>query len=303
MVSKVKGSETEKRESPLLQFLQRNMKYFLILPPLIVVIVFLLVPSLMVLLLSFNKGSVTRFDPTNIVLDNFIAVFSRSSTYVILRDTLGMSLLAALVTLLVAYPVAYFIAFKIQNFQLQGIITFMLVAPYWVDWSIRSISWLSILGEKGLVNYVLMSLGLINEPLSELLFTRWTLIIIWVQTNLLFMIFPIYLSLTLIDPDLVNVARTLGASPFKAFTKITFRLSLPGVVIGIIFVFISTLGDYVTPALWAGGLQMLGLTVQQYAWYFNWPMAATYAVLLLMVTLGVIWIVLRFANIKQVFYK
>jgi spermidine/putrescine transport system permease protein len=296
-------SEAEKRESPLITFVRKNARYFLILPPLIVVILFLVVPSLMILLLSFNKGSVTRFDPTNISIDNFIAVFSRPSTYIILRDTLGMSVLAALVTLLVAYPVAYFLSFKIQNFQLQGIITFMLVAPYWVDWSIRSISWLSILGEKGLVNYVLMSLGLIKQPLSELLFTRWTLLIIWVQTNLLFMIFPIYLSLTLIDPDLINVARTLGASPFKAFTKITFRLSLPGVVIGIIFVFISTLGDYVTPALWAGGLQMLGLTVQNYAWHFNWPMAAAYSVLLLAVTLGVIWIVLRFANIKQVFYK
>jgi spermidine/putrescine transport system permease protein len=296
-------SEAEKRGSPLITFVQKNARYFLILPPLIVVILFLIVPSLMVLLLSFNKGMVTKFDPTKITLENFIAVFSRPSTYIILRDTLGMSVLAALVTLLVAYPVAYFLSFKIQNFQLQGIITFMLVAPYWVDWSIRSISWLSILGEKGLVNFVLMSLGLIKQPLSELLFTRWTLLIIWVQTNLLFMIFPIYLSLTLIDPDLINVARTLGASPFKAFTKITFRLSLPGVVIGIIFVFISTLGDYVTPALWAGGLQMLGLTVQNYAWHFNWPMAAAYSVLLLAVTLGVIWIVLRFANIKQVFYK
>jgi spermidine/putrescine transport system permease protein len=291
------------RESPLIAFVRKNAKYFLILPPLIVVILFLVVPSFMVLLLSFNKGSVTRFNPTNISLDNFIAVFSRPSTYIILRDTLGMSVLAALVTLVVAYPVAYFLSFKIQNFQLQGIITFMLVAPYWVDWSIRSISWLSILGEKGLVNYVLMSLGFIKQPLPQLLFTRWTLIIIWVQTNLLFMIFPIYLSLTLIDPDLINVARTLGASPFKAFTKITFRLSLPGVVIGIIFVFIATLGDYVTPALWAGGLQMLGLTIQNYAWHFNWPMAAAYSVLLLVVTLGVIWIVLRFANIKQVFYK
>jgi len=296
-------SEAEKRESPLVAFVRKNIRYFLILPPLIVVIIFLVVPSLMILLLSFNKGSVTRFDPTNISLDNFIAVFSRPSTYIILRDTLGMSVLAALVTLLVAYPVAYFISFKIKNFQLQGIITFMLVAPYWVDWSIRSISWLSILGEKGLVNYALMSLGLIKQPLSELLFTRWTLLIIWVQTNLLFMIFPIYLSLTLIDPDLINVARTLGASPFKAFTRVTFRLSLPGVVIGVIFVFISTLGDYVTPALWAGGLQMLGLTVQNYAWHFNWPMAAAYSVLLLAVTLGVIWIVLRFANIKQVFYR
>ncbi|MEM2991527.1 MAG: hypothetical protein QXQ02_10150, partial [Halobacteria archaeon] len=94
-MSEAKGSETEIRESPLLQFMRKNMRYFLILPPLIVVILFLLTPSLMILLLSFNKGSVTRFDPTNISLDNFIAVFSRPSTYVILRDTLGMSVLAA----------------------------------------------------------------------------------------------------------------------------------------------------------------------------------------------------------------
>ncbi|MGC8962170.1 MAG: ABC transporter permease, partial [Candidatus Bathyarchaeia archaeon] len=129
------------------------------------------------------------------------------------------------------------------------------------------------------------------------------LLIIWVQTNLLFMIFPIYLSMMKIDPDLLNVAKTLGASPWKAFYNVTFKLSLPGVIIGVIFVFVSTLGDYVTPALWAGGLQMLGLTIQNYAWAFRWPLAATYSVIMLAITVILLYILLKVANIKQVFYE
>jgi ABC-type spermidine/putrescine transport system permease subunit I len=220
-----------------------------------------------------------------------------------MRDTFGMSLLAALVALGIAYPIAYLLAFKVENPTVQSMVLFGLLVPYWVDWSIRSISWLSILGEEGLVNYILMGLGIIKAPLKELLFTRLTLVIIWVQTNLLFMIFPIYLSMMKIDPDLLNVAKTLGASPRKAFYNVTFKLSLPGVIIGVIFVFVSTLGDYVTPGLWAGGLQMLGLTIQNYAWAFRWPLAATYSVIMLAITVALLYILLKIANIKQVFYE
>ncbi|MEM4246653.1 MAG: ABC transporter permease, partial [Candidatus Bathyarchaeia archaeon] len=245
----------------------------------------------------------TVFNPSQITVTNFIDVLGRPLIYKIMRDTFGMSLLTSLVTLAVAYPIAYFLAFKIENPTIQSMTLFGLLVPYWVDWSIRSISWLSILGEGGLINYALMALGIVKTPLRELLFTRLTLVIIWVQTNLLFMIFPIYLSMMKIDPDLTNVAKTLGATPRKTFYNIVFKLSIPGVVIGIIFVFVSTLGDYVTPALWAGGLQMLGLTVQNYAWAFRWPLAATYSVLMLLITVILIYIMLRFANIKQVFYE
>jgi len=230
-------------------------------------------------------------------------MFERTTTYIVMRDTFGMSLTAALVTFAAGYPIAYFLAFKMANFRLQGIILFLLVAPYWVDWSIRSISWLSILGGEGLVNYALMSLGLIETPLKELLFTRGTLVIIWVQTNLVFFIFPTYLSLVKIDPELISVAQTLGASPRRAFYNITFKLSLPGAIVGLIFVFVSTLGDYVTPALWAGGMQMLGLTIQNYFFEFRWPVASTYSALMLGVTLLILFLLLRMVNIKQVFYE
>jgi len=284
-------------------FLAENSKYLLIIPPAAFFIFFLLIPTILVLLLSLNAGEALAFNPTQLTLENYAHMFERTTTYLVMRDTFGMSLTAALVTFAAGYPIAYYLAFKMKNFRLQGIILFLLVAPYWVDWSIRSISWLSILGGEGLVNYALMSLGLIQTPLKELLFTRGTLVIIWVQTNLVFFIFPTYLSLVKIDPELVSVAQTLGASPRRAFYNITFKLSLPGAIVGLIFVFVSTLGDYVTPALWAGGMQMLGLTIQNYFFEFRWPVASTYSALMLGVTLLILFLLLRMINIKQVFYE
>jgi len=285
------------------EFISRRSVYLMILPPLAISVLFMLAPTVSVLLLSFNKGTTVTFDPTRITLENYFSIFTRPTTYIVLRDTLGMSLLATLMTFIIAYPVAYFLAFKVENFRLQNVITFLLVIPYWVDWSIRSISWLSILGREGIVNYLLLSLGLTQTPIAELLFTRWTLLIIWIQTNVLFMLFPIYLALSRVDPELLDVAQSLGATPSRSFYHVTFKLSLPGVVVGSMFVFVSTIGDYVTPALWAGGLQMLGLTVQNYAWLFQWPFASAYGVLLLAVTMAVIYVLLKVVNIKQVFYE
>lgn len=281
----------------------KHSKYFLILPALIFFIFFLVLPTLMVLLLSLNTGEAITFNPARVSVENIIFVLYQSSTYTIIRDTFSMSLLSALTALIFAYPVAYFLVFKVTSPVTRSLVLFALLVPYWVDWSIRSISWLSILGKEGIVNFLLLNLGLIKRPFEELLFTRLTLVIIWVQTNLLFMIFPIYLSLLKVDPELVNVAQTLGASPTRTFYHITFKLSLPGVIIGLIFVFVSTLGDYVTPGLWAGGLQMLGLVIQTYAWHFRWPLASSYSVIMLTVTLALLYLLLKVVNIKQVFYE
>lgn len=300
MVSDV-GDLSEK--TSIREFLTRHSSYMLMLPPLIAFILFLIIPTAMVLLLSFNSGGQVTFDPTQITIKNYIKMFTRQTTYILIEQTFGMSILSTVVTLIIAYPVSYFLAFKVESFRFQNILLFLLIIPYWVDWSIRSISWLSILGGDGVINYLLLSLGWIKEPIGELLFTRWTLLIIWAQTNMLFMIFPIYLALIKIDPELLNVAQALGASPSRTFYHVTFKLSLPGVIVGSVFVFVSTVGDYVTPALWAGGLQTLGLTVQNYAWLFEWPVASTFAVLMLAVTVTILYVMLKTVNIKQVFYE
>lgn len=276
-------------------------KYLMITPVTITYIVFLVIPTAMLLLLSFNTGQRTTFDLSQATFANYVKVVSNPTFYEILMNTFGMSLLTAFLTFLIVYPVAYFLAFKIENVRLQGIILFLLLAMYWIDWSVRSLAWLPILGEQGLVNYILMSLGIIKEPI-KLLFSRITLLIIWIQTNLLFMLFPTYLALSRINPELIYTAKALGANDWKAFWHITFKLSLPGVTVGLIFVFVSTLGDYATPSLWAGGLQTLGLTVHHYASYFMWPLASTYATIMLVISLVLLSLILRISNIKRIFY-
>jgi putative spermidine/putrescine transport system permease protein len=209
-----------------------------------------------------------------------------------------MSLLTCAVTLLVGYPAAYFLAFHVQSRAIKNLVISLLLVPFLIDWNIRSIAWIPILGEGGAVNYLLRAAGFIEQPIS-FLYSRWTLIFMWLQSNILFMIFPIYLALTRIDPDVINAAKTLKAPPYRVFYDIIFKLSLPGVVVGIVFVFVSTLGDYITPSLWAGGLQMLGLSIAQNAANFVWPYAATQALVLVLIALAVLVILFKIVNIKQ----
>ncbi len=279
--------------------LNRYGRYLLLLPGFATIIFFLIIPLTLIILISFQQtfGS----GPPVFTLDNYIRFFTSPQTQTIMLNTFGMSLLASLLTLIVAYPAAYFLAFKIKSEKAKTYIISLLLVPFLIDWNIRTIAWIPILGESGIINYVLMSLGIIDKPLS-FLFSRYTLFVIWVQTNLLFMIFPIYLALSRIDPDLVNAAKTLRAPPYRVFYDVIFKLSLPGVVVGFIFVFVSTLGDYITPALWAGGIQTLGLSVANYAANFVWPYAATLSTILIIISLGILYILLKIVDIKKLVY-
>jgi putative spermidine/putrescine transport system permease protein len=113
------------------------------------------------------------------------------------------------------------------------------------------------------------------------------------------MIFPIYLALIRIDPDLINAARVLKAPPSKVFFNIIFKLSLPGVAVGFTFVLVNTLGDYITPALWAGGIQVLGLSIASFAANFVWPYAATLSTVLVLIAMAVLFVLFKLVDIKK----
>lgn len=279
--------------------LTRYGRYILLLPGFLTIGFFLIIPLILVVLMSFYQSY--GQGPQIFTLENYIKFFTSPQTLTIMYNTFGMSLLASLITLVVAYPAAYFLVFKIKSDKLKTYIISLLLVPFLIDWNIRTIAWIPILGEGGAVNYILMKLGIIHKPLS-LLFSRYTLFIIWVQTNLLFMIFPIYLALSRIDPDLINAARTLRAPPHRVFYDVIFKLSLPGVVVGFIFVFVATLGDYITPALWAGGIQVLGLSIANYASNFVWPYAAALSTILIIIALGILYILLKVVDIKKLVY-
>lgn len=275
--------------------------YLLLLPGLITSIVFVLVPSIIMIVMSFYKQVGLSFE-TTFTLENYVKFLSSRQSIPILVNTFSTSLITCILCLIVAYPFAYFLAFKIKNEKIKTYILTLLMTPFLIDWTIRSVAWVSVLGEGGLLNYILMSLGVLSEP-GRFLFSREALFVIWTQTNIVFMIFPIYLALSRIDPDLIGAAKVLKAPPHRVFYDIIFKLSLPGVICGIIFVFVSTLGDYITPGLWAGGLQVLGLSVATYAGNFLWPQAAALGTILLAVAVLVLYILLKIVDIKKLVYE
>jgi len=281
--------------------LPKYTNYLLLLPGLITSIVFVLIPSIIMIVMSFYKQVGLSFE-TTFTLENYVKFLSSRQSIPILINTFSTTLITCILCLIIAYPFAYFLAFKIQNEKLKTYITTLLMTPFLIDWTIRSVAWVSVLGEEGLLNYILLNLGLISEP-GRFLFSREALFVIWTQTNIVFMIFPIYLALSRVDPDLIGAAKVLKAPPHRVLYDIVFKLSLPGVICGVIFVFVSTLGDYITPGLWAGGLQVLGLSVATYSGNFLWPQAAALGTILLGVAVLVLYILLKIVDIKKLVYE
>ena len=278
---------------------EKLQNHVLIIPSMLVVAVFGILPLAFIVLVSFYQASFEGFIPV-FTPSNYSALFGSALTAKILYTTLRLSAITVVLALVLGYPIAYTLAYKVRSPRKQTFVLLMLIIPFLMDYSIRTLSWYPILGAKGFVNIFLQQAGVTSGPLS-LLFSESSLIAIWLQTYVLFMITPIYLALVKIDPSGVDAARTLGASSWQAFLSVTLPLSLPGVVVGSIYVLVSTISDYATPELFGGGIQTVGLEIQQRASFFLWPEAAAFAVLLILVFLALSYLILRFVDIQQLF--
>jgi len=277
--------------------------YLMLLPGLILCVLFLIIPLGIILRISLSESvSTAEFEIHGLTLEGYVRYFMSPQALTILLNTFGTALLTCLICFVVAYPFAYFLTFHIENVKLKSYIISLLMVPFLIDWNIRTIAWIPILGDKGIVNSALMSLGVIEKPMS-FLFGRIGLHMIWLQTFVLFMMFPIYLALNRIDPELIQAARVLKAPPSRVFYEIIFKLSLPGVICGWIFVFVSTLGDFLTPGLWGGGLQTLGLSISVFFGKNVWPYACTLSIIMIMIALASLYILLKIVDIKKLVYE
>lgn len=205
----------------------------------------------------------------------------------VLSSTFGLALTVTLATFVLGYPVAY--ALARSRGLVQAILVMLVLLPFWTSLLVRTYAWMVILGRYGVVNKMLMALGLTDEPI-RLLHTGLATHIGMVHILLPFMILPIWSVMTRIDTALLMAARSLGASPLRAFVRVFFPLSLPGVFAGALFVFILALGFYVTPALLGGpsDLTVSMLIAQQVSELLAWGFASALAVTLLLATLAVI---------------
>lgn len=284
--------------------LGRHRSYLLLIPGLILSVVFLVLPLTIMVVVSFytTAASSTGYLPI-FTVENYITFFTSPQTSTLLFNTFSLAFIAAIICFIFGFPLAYFLTFHIKSRAFKNYVITLLIVPFLIDWSIRTVAWIAILGHGGIVNFSLMSLGIIKEPLEELLFSRNTLYIIWLQTYVVFMEFPIYLAMNRIDPDLISAAKVLKAPPLRVVYDIIFKLSLPGIMAGFIFVFVSTLGDFITPNLWAGGVQTIGLSISRYAANFLWPYASVLSTMLLIISVIIMYIAFKVVNIKKLFYE
>ncbi|MCE8538844.1 ABC transporter permease [Ruegeria pomeroyi] len=198
------------------------------------------------------------------------------------------------VTVALAYPIAYFIAMKARK---KTIWLLLITIPFWSSYLLRVFAWKLILGFNGVMNSALLGLGLIDEPLGFLLYNEFAVVLTLAHAWAPFAILPIYVSLQKIDPSLLEAATDLGNSPTQRFFRVTLPLTLPGIIAACLIIFIPTVGDYVTPALVGGsdGKMIANLIQVQFGAANNWPLGATLS-LIAMLSVGFVAIVFVIAG-------
>lgn len=226
-------------------FLKNQLSYFMSIPALLWQVLFLYLPLLTIVVISF-----IGYQDGNLVVTfkHYHSLFAYVYGVIILRSTI-LAFVTASLCLLFAYPVVYFLVFRLG--QIKQLLLFFLILPFWTSLLVQVYAWFFVLEKNGLVNTVLLQLGLIAKPLY-LLNTQLAVYVVMAYCYLPFMILPLYTTLEKIDKRLVEASLDLGATPLQTLLRVTLPLSLPGIKTGFFLVFVPSFGEFVIPALMGG---------------------------------------------------
>jgi len=252
--------------------------YTLLSPTLLAMILGLVMPLVVLFTLSFWLQEYLDFIRT-FSLANYFEFFQNPIYFKLLLKSIRISGMVTLATVLLAYPMAYFIAFRVKRNKLIWLI--LITVPFWTSYLLRVFAWKIMLGYNGVINSGLEALGFLSEPLTFLLYNPTSVVITLAHAWAAFAILPIYVSLEKIDRSLLEAARDLGENAFMTFVRVTLPLSMPGVIAASLLVFIPTVGDYVTPSLVGGpsGIMVGNIIQSMFGQSQNWPMGAAISVM------------------------
>lgn len=250
----------------------RRAGWLLLLPAAILLAAFFLVPLGLMVATSLRNG-----------IETYTDIFESPVYRLVLGNTLRTALLTTLFCLLLAYPFAYVV--NRVGPKMKMVMFGVVLLPFWTSLLVRSFAWVGLLQDSGLVNSVLLGIGVIDEPLG-LIRTPFGILIGMVHVLLPYMVLPLVTTMGNIDPSVLRAAHSLGAGPFKRFARVFFPLSLPGVISGSVLVFVLSLGFYITPALLGGPRDaMIGETIVQEVTRYGPVTASALGLLLLAGTL------------------
>lgn len=267
--------------------MNRNLRPVLLMTPAFFWwLAFLIVPCGLVLTYTFmDRGTYGGIEP-DFTFRNLARAFDDLYLEIFLRSA-RIAVEAAAVSLVVGYPAAFAISRVRQKWQMP--LLFTVILPFWSNYLIRTYAWIVLLNRAGLMNQTLISAGIISEPL-HLLYNEAAVVVGFVYGYLPFVILTIYASIQRLNPELAEASADLGASAWKTFVRVTLPLTAPGIAAGGVFVFVLSIGNFITPELLGGGrTKMVGNLIQdQFTAARDWPFGSALALILIVIMLGLL---------------
>jgi len=286
---------------------------WLIAPSVLWLMVFLVIPLISIVVFSLwtstghglspdlNFGNYSEYFHSEGFFDSSHRNFLKLSVFIrTLGSTFAYTLEVMALCLLIGYPIAYFLARRVSGFKWQMALFLVCMVPFWTSYLIRAVAWLPMLGRRGLLNSLLLSLGVIDKPARFLLYSEFGYTTALVQLYVVLCVGPIFFSLAKIDTAIIEAARDMGATAFQIFREIILPLSLPGVAIGMIFIFVMLMGEFATAVVVYGGKgSTVGTVILNYYAIANYPFAAVNAIMLMLAMMIGVVIILRLVNIRK----
>jgi spermidine/putrescine transport system permease protein len=257
----------------------QRLAWALIAPTLLLLLLFFILPLIIMAVYTFFTFVTAGVETSAPTLDNWKEFLFDSYYHGFLWKTFRIGATTAILCAVLGYFPAYFI--WSTTFRHKWLLLLLLIVPFWISFTIRTFSWIHILGEQGLINVVLLRLGVIGQPLP-MLYTEGAVIMGLLHFLLPYMILNVYVSLESVDRTLISAARSMGCTSGQAFREVTLPLSLPGLGAGLLLCFVLAAGSYVTPQLLGGSRDALfgNLIYDTIMGQLNWPMGATLSVVL-----------------------
>jgi ABC-type spermidine/putrescine transport system permease subunit I len=262
--------------------------------PIAWLVLFYVVPLSILLVHAFWSLNDDQTINHTLTLANFRKVVNTSLYPTVLWRTVQMALLVTLTSMVIAYPLAFYLAKRVR--RNRELLLVLVIFPLWSSYLVRAFAWKTILGTSGILNSFLIWTGIIDEPASFLLYSKTAMFITFCHVWLPFMILPLYTVLERIPDALLEAAADLGSSGFQTFRRVILPLSLPGLLAGSLSVFSLTMGDYITPMLLGGpGDQLIGrIVADNFGVANNWPLGAALIVPVLLIVSAFLFVANRF---------
>jgi len=278
----------------------RLTTYLQITPLFLVLLFFVIVPLALVLTVSFFRYQMLVGLVPDFTFKNYIDILANPTSWRLYLSTIKFTLIVLAITGVLGFWIAYFLVFHVRNLIVAIALVLVCTVPFWTSNIIRMISWRPVLGTEGLINTALLDTGIVDEPLSWLLFSDFAVVVAYVHLFTLFMIVPIFNAMARIDKALLEAAVDAGATRWGVIWNVVLPLSKTGIALGAVFVVTLVMGDFFVVTVMSGGLSGSATSgIFNDLQFLNYPRAAANAVILLIIVLLIATAIFRLVDVRK----